>query len=325
MPSLADQPLAATEFFRLGREIELANPQLPRLGKAALPDREPWRFGQIPAMKFAAAELGGAAKTKAGKKFAPVKFLGLLGADGPLPLAYTEYAISRYRHNDDPTLVEFLNIFHQRAVTLFYRAWAASRAEISIDRADDDYFGEIVAALSGIYEKSLRGRDAIPDEAKRHFAGLSAGGTRSPLGLEKIICRYFGWRARVEEFCGDWYAIPDRYHCLLGGNHAALGQSAVAGSVSWEINLRFALRIGALALRDYEKLLPGGRSYERLRDWVNFYAGIELSCELRLELCRDEIPATKLGEYGQLGRTTWLRDPQSPPPENPVVKFRLSE
>lgn len=311
------------DFFRLVRELDQRQPNSPRTGCSVLPGQEIVRFTQEPELSFAAAALGQPTVRSDGKVAVPVRFLGLLGSDGPLPLRYTEYVRSRLLNNGDSTLAEFLNLFQHRMVSLFYRAWAVGQAEISCERQNDDYFGDVLAAFTGIYGSALRHKDRVQDEAKLHFSGLLAGSTRSPRGLELIIQKYFGLPVRVEEFRSGWYPIPEQYHCLLGGQQAALGELAVVGSVSWEVNLCFGLRIGPLALGSYEMLLPSGESFGRLRDWVELYAGLEVGCDLRLELQREEIPSVRLGEYGRLGWTSWLRNPEQKPGENPVVSFPL--
>lgn len=50
-----------------------------------------------------------------------------------------------------------MDVFHHRLLTLFYRAWAEARPEISHDRIDDDYWSARLAALSGRGMPSLRG------------------------------------------------------------------------------------------------------------------------------------------------------------------------
>jgi type VI secretion system protein ImpH len=54
-------------------------------------------------------------------------------------------------------------------------------------------------------------------------------------------------------------------------------------------------------------MLPGGESFEGLRDWVKNYVGDELRYEVQLILKAEDVPEIKLGESGRLGWTTWLR------------------
>lgn len=54
-------------------------------------------------------------------------FFGLGGPNGPLPLHLTEYMRERQRNHADPTSKRFLDVFHHRLLSLFYRAWAEAR------------------------------------------------------------------------------------------------------------------------------------------------------------------------------------------------------
>ncbi len=110
-------------------------------------------------------------------------FLGLFGPDGPLPLHLTEYARDRQRNHNDPTLQRFIDLFHHRGLSLFYRAWADVRPTVSFDRPQRDRFGHYVGALIGLSTPGLRNRDAMPDLTKLHFAGLLAAQTEKRRGI----------------------------------------------------------------------------------------------------------------------------------------------
>jgi len=61
-----------------------------------------------------------------------------------------------------------------------------------------------------------------------------------------------------------------------------------------------------MGFSDYERMLPGGDSINRLIAWVRNYVGDELSWELNLVLRRGQIPRICLGKLGQLGWSAWL-------------------
>ena len=64
--------------------------------------------------------------------------------------------------------------------------------------------------------------------------------------------------------------------------------------------------------KSFQRLLPGGQNLNRLIDMTRNYVGDSLDWDLNLVLKRDEVPATKLGEFSQLGWSTWLGSRQSP-------------
>ncbi|MGV8763016.1 type VI secretion system baseplate subunit TssG, partial [Pseudomonas aeruginosa] len=59
-------------------------------------------------------------------------FFGLTGPNGPLPLHLTEYARERQRNVNDATFKRFMDVFHHRLLTLFYRAWAEARRPVVV-------------------------------------------------------------------------------------------------------------------------------------------------------------------------------------------------
>ena len=50
---------------------------------------------------------------------------------------------------------------------------------------------------------------------------------------------------------------------------------------------------------------------EKLVDWVRQYFSFELEWDVRLILLRKHVPKTVLGQFGQLGWTSWLGDCRS--------------
>ena len=62
-----------------------------------------------------------------------------------------------------------------------------------------------------------------------------------------------------------------------------------------------------MKLTDYERLLPSGPSFRRLRDCVRQYAGEQYSWDVQLVLLKEEVPPSRLGRFGRLGWTTWLK------------------
>ena len=60
-------------------------------------------------------------------------------------------------------------------------------------------------------------------------------------------------------------------------------------------------------LADYERLLPNGKSFERVKYWVLNYCGQHFFWDLQLVLRADEVPQIRLGQFGRVGWTTWLK------------------
>jgi type VI secretion system protein ImpH len=154
---------------------------------------------------------------------------------------------------------------------------------------------------------SLLRRDSVPDRAKLFFAGRLACQTRNPEGLRAIVETFFGLRTTIEEFSGFWMRIPEENQCRLGESPdtGSLGQSAIAGTRRFETQLKFRIRLGPMTFADLERILPGGASFKRLKDWVLNYIGYELRWDVQCVLLAKEVPAACLGKTGRLGLSCW--------------------
>ncbi|WP_206076850.1 type VI secretion system baseplate subunit TssG [Massilia horti] len=299
---------ARMDFFQVLRLIDAAHPQLPRIGTSLRARDDVLRLGQEPTLAFNEGALARftATSSQARARLA-VNFFGLLGANGPLPRHLTEYTRDRLRNEGDSTLLAFLDVFHHRMLSLFYRARAQAEPAVSLDRPDQDRFADFVGSLFGIGAPALRGRDAIADFAKLHFAGLLANKTRPAAGLVAILQRYFGLPVRLEQFVGHWMRLPADQQARVGrldcGNR--LGVSSVLGRAVWDCQHKFRIEVGPLDYDDYQRMLPGGASMTRLLAWVRQYAGDALDWDVRLILKKEQVPALRLGGATRLGWTTW--------------------
>lgn len=312
------------DFFQLLRRLENLDPSRPRIGFATRPSEEQIRLCQIPNLAFAPSTVA-AWKDRTDTVPAPrvfVHFLGMLGPHGPLPLHLTEYVRNRERHFDDPTLARFMDMFNHRVLSLFYRAWSSSRKTVNYERGEQDRFAMYIGSLFGIGMDHLRHRDEVPDEAKLHFAGRSSSLTRHPEGLAAVIGSFFDLPVRIEEFIGQWVDLEPEYTCRLGNRESTgLGSTAIVGARIWDVSQRFRVVLGPLTLPDFERFLPGGDSLDRLVGWINNLVGFELQWDANLVLKKDEVPATRLGQQGRLGWSTWMH---SRPFENDADDLKLN-
>jgi type VI secretion system protein ImpH len=319
-----ERNVARMDFFQVLRLIENAHPDKPRIGASLRPRDDAVRLGQEPSLSFHPGALAGYLRAGAESRARlAVNFFGLLGANGPLPTHLTEYVRDRLRHGGDSTLLAFLDVFHHRMLSLFYRARANAEPAISLDRADGDRFSVFVGSMFGIGAPALRERDDIGDFAKLHFAGLLANRARPASGLATILCEYFQLPLRIEQFAGHWMALPDEVQSRVGlaGDASRLGSSLVLGRKVWDCQNRFRIVIGPVGYDDYRRFLPGGDSLKRLLAWVRMYCGLALDWEVRLILKKAERPPLRLGGATRVGWSSWVA---SAAPSSDPDQMRIS-
>ncbi len=314
LSKLAEEPYAFG-FFQAMRRLHALDPAM-NLGKSLRPREDRVRLLQQPDLRFAPSTVRSFVRPgpeEAGEL--TVNFLGLLGPNGPLPLHLTEYALDRLRSND-PTLVAFLNVFHHRMLSLFYRAWAVHQKSVDLDRQTGRRFTDYIGTYVGLGTPAVQHRDDVDDAAKLYFSGRLACPTRNAEGLAAILQEYFGIRVAVEPFSGQWVKVPPADACRLGESPSTglLGSTVIVGSKVWQVQTKFRLRLGPLKLADLVRLLPGQGAFKRLKTWVRNYHGDELFWDAQYVLLADEVPTTQLGHGGYLGWTTWIntRKPTRP-------------
>jgi len=316
LADVATEPWAH-DFFALLRRIDALRPESPRTGQARRPGQEALRLGQVPELDFAPAALARFDSRDGLPPRLGVRFFGLLGPQGPMPLHFTEYVRERQHQHGDATLVHFLDIFHHRLLSLFYRAWAQAQPTVHLDRPADARYGAWLGAAAGLPAADGANAAVSPAALAFHAGHLSAR-TRNPEALRKVLAQHFGVGVSVEAHVGHWLTIDAADRSALG--HAAnrpertqrapstLGRQANAGSKVWDRQSSFRLHLGPLTLMAYESFLPGGSAWRTLLDWVRLLAGPSLRWDLQLSMQPDARPAPVLGGGAQLGVHCWLGD-----------------
>jgi type VI secretion system protein ImpH len=304
--ALADAPYAA-DFYQTLRRLECLFADKPRWAESLRPIDDPVRLGQDPDLSFAPASLASFEYGHGGRPpRLQVRLFGLLGPNGPMPLHFTEYVREQLRNAGDPTASRFLDVFHHRFLSLFYRAWAQAQPHVNRDRPDRDRFAGYIGAFIGIAPRSFRNRDSVPDAAKLFHCGALIRHVRNAEGLAGILQHFFRVPVRIEEYVGHWMLLGPRERTYLGREGARLGAGAVAGGRVWDRQSKFRVHIGPIGLARYEKFLPDGGLLGKLVDWVRLYLSGELDWDVRLRLEEREVPPLLLGAGRRLGWTTWL-------------------
>jgi type VI secretion system protein ImpH len=298
----------AFNFFQAVRRLEAEHQSNPRVGCSVRLEEEYLRFCQIPSLAFAPSSIEQVQQVNAVVRMY-VNFLGLFGPNGPLPQHLTEFARDRQRNSHDPTLVRFMDIFHHRMLSFFYRAWATNEKSVDFDRADDARYADYFGSLFGVGTDPLQDRDSVADWTKIHFSGRMSAQTRNAEGLEAILGNYFGIPTRIQEFEGYWMKIPKENQCRLGETPetGSLGINAIAGERKYEVQLKFRIAMGPMDFADLQRLVPIGPSFRRLKDWVLNYVNQEFYWDLQCIVKAVDVPVIALGQGAMLGWTTWLK------------------
>lgn len=256
-------------------------------------------------------------------------FMGLLGGQGALPTAYTESLLHREAESRDDGARAFLDLFANRMVSLFHRAWEKHRLALRHERDHQEHFLPMALALAGLGQKALRGRHdgathGVADEALAYFAGALQQRTLSADQLQRVLTDYLQVPVRLTSFIGQWAEVPEEGRSVLGLQGGVLGQSALLGGRVWQRDLRARLVLGPLAQAEHARFRPGGEGARALASWLAMCHGVSVAFEVQLVLQREAVQGVRLlgtrpPLAGRLGWDTFLQSGLSPTHRHDVV------
>lgn len=310
---LFDEPYRF-EFFQAVRLFAQIFPSRKAVGGEGLPHEESVRFRSRITLDFPSSEIHEIRQTVDERTDEEriemlVNFMGMVGVSGVLPMHYTELVLDRIRYRDT-AMWAFLDIFTHRSVSMFFRAWAKYRFPIGYERGNDD-FTSYLFDFAGLGTKGLRGRMALEDESLLPYTGLIAQKPHSTNALENILSDYFGIRAKVKQFFGQWLELSNADKTALGIANGALGLSSIAGSKIWDQQSKFRLRLGPLSLLQFQAFLPNGSAHKPLESIVRLIVGHEVDFDVQLILEKKQVPAsiltTRAMRRPMLGWTSFLK------------------
>ena len=311
----------AFDFFQAVRLLESMRPDAAPVGTGADPSAEAIRFRSHLALSFPASEIVDASvpATDEEKAEMVVSFLGVAGAQGPLPRPFTELILDRVADRD-PGARDFLDIFNHRLISLLYRAREKHRVGLRIQPPERSLLAGLGFSLMGLGGERLRRRLAVDDRSLLLYAGTLSHGRRTAVGLEGILSDYLrGLLAAapdappgvvtVREFVGQWHRLGEDQATVLGvpGGRCRLGVDAVLGGQVWDQTGMIEVVVGPLDFESFLRVLPGGDAVEPVRDIISFYLRDEAAYRIRPVLRAAEVPGVELGRGSRLGLTSWLK------------------
>jgi type VI secretion system protein ImpH len=307
------------EAVRLVEKLSLGVGKRP-LGYEASDQPEAVEFSLAPILRFPP---GAIIETEPGPPLKiRVAFFGLVGPQGALPQHYTALIMARRRLKDH-TLRDFLDLFHQRILTYYHRAWEKNRIPFAHERAElDPVKSEAVAtramySLAGLGATTLRNRQAYPDQAVVSFAGLFARRQPTAQAMEQILSDYFRKPVKLEPFSPQWLRLDDDNRCNLPrlgmekGSNAQLGRDAIIGGRVRDVQGKIRLTVGPVDAKSFRSFLPDGDALREFGQLARLYLGMEFDLDVRVMPEAEATPWPKLvhdeRERPRLGWNVWLR------------------
>ncbi len=241
-------------------------------------------------------------------------FLGLTGTVSPLPAYMIEEVLNE--DPDHPAQRDFLDIFHHRVLSLFYRAHSKYSYVTDYVSSSRDPWSLRVLSLAGV--DTWDGRPPVADMPLGmllRLAPLLATRSRTAAGLVAVVSDTLhpilqGAGVDIEQFVGRWVTIDERQLLRLGVANTTLGEDVVIGRRVFDRGGKFRLILGPLRRKAFQRFLPGGDGLSQLREVVSFYVRDPLDFDVELILAPGETPALRLAsrpdDASRLGLDSWL-------------------
>lgn len=301
------------EAFAIGRAIDAARPDQPRIGTALDPQRESVDFVHQPSQDFPRSTIAAFIE---GKRRPQVRsqHLGLTGPMGPLPIHLTELAIFERRKKGPTPFADFLDLLSSRALQRFHQAWSDSEPCAQADRSADDGFAGYVGAVSGAADldfvdagsRPLPSADGDVFDGWRRlpYAGHLAG-LRSASAIGDLLSHLLERKVGVVEAVGRWRHIPDDARTRVGRAHAGLGRGATAGARFYAVEFDVTFEITVTSMGELEDMLPGGHANRLLGQAATTALPKHLDWRARVIIAESAIAPARLGG-ARLGWTSWI-------------------
>lgn len=310
-------------FEALVRLLERLTTDAVRVGEQGPPTSEGLRFHHDPSLSFHATDVVSVTVAPSAPDpenvLAPshpvyhvtTAFLGLSGSVSPLPAYFAEELV--FEDADNSVRRDFLDLFHHRLLSLFFRSVVRYRLSAEHTAELKDAWSERAFALLGIdvYQQPPPGK--LKPAQLLQFAPLLAHKSRGPraleVGLQVALEEHLnGARVRVQEYAGRWTAVDAPSWTRLGQSCTTLGRDMLLGQRIFDRSGAFAVHVGPVTWRVYERLRPGGDLLGLLKEFVGWLVRDPLDYTLVVTLLPREAPGLQLATPGtsQLGRNTWL-------------------
>ncbi len=302
-------------FFQLVRLLENCAGGTARVGYGGPASGEPLRFRPDTSLAFPASDVAALELIDSpdmAREFYRVTttFLGLYGSSSPLPSFYSEEIL--WTDEEQNRIRDFLDLFHHRLLSLFYRSWSKYRYYIQFEHSEDDLLTPSLFSLIGLDSRRMSGETGLSEPiCLLHFAGLINQQPHSASALEGILSEYFdGLAVEIEQCTGRWIQIKSDQLASLGEKNCRLGMDCSIGRRVFARTGNFRIWIGPIDYQQFVSFLPYMQNHGTLYSLVNFFNTDHLEFDTAFRVLQP--PPLQLSSNAsdnsaaRLGWTSWL-------------------
>lgn len=236
-----------------------------------------------------------------------VAFLGLHGANSPLPSYYQE-TIARY-DAEGSLLKGFFDFFHNRLIGLMHRTMRKYRYYVRYQPEAKDGFSQNMFCVFGLADQEARDSSKINWARLLTFTGILASRNRSPQVVASVVAHaFFHEDVEVEEWIQRKVDIPANQLSALGKQNFQLGQDVVLGDRVPDLASKFNIYLKNLSFERFQDFLPSGKDHEPLKQLVEFMLRDQHAYDIKLGLAPRQARPLDLSDSdeGHLGWSSFL-------------------
>ncbi|QAU25403.1 type VI secretion system baseplate subunit TssG [Dyella sp. M7H15-1] len=301
-------------FFRFCELLERSAPERPLLGATDTPADDPFRFRSKLRLGFPGREIDAVEYDPDDAAQAPTirtTFLGLYGVDARMPTYFVDTIAQN--HDGAEPLAAFLDLFHHRIVTQYYRIWRKYRYPVGFERDGGDPISTYLLSLAGLGLGAPDIGQTIGPRKLLSMLGLVNQKTRTTEGLAGVLQHAVpDATITVEEFHPVWVDVdttepmPLGEHCVLGGGFFDRGNCV-------------RVVIMPTTASTVRSLMPGHAMHDDVLHLLRFYLGYEAQAVIDMHVAPALMPAPVLEPNTvSLGYTTLLAHDDAPSRDTPI-------
>jgi type VI secretion system protein ImpH len=241
-----------------------------------------------------------------------VNMNGMFGIDGPLPDPYLENYIL-YNRNNKQAVLDFLNIFNQKILSLRYLYDKKQITECLSIPINESLVGRIICSLSSTQDCTSR---ALPEQFRISSQNLFWRHTRSAESLRIMLSSFFEVDVEIEQFCGGFTdPAPESETSKLGQIYNSLGKDTILGNKIWDSMKGIRIHIKSLNLKKYLEFLPAKSKKDskfsklhKIKKIVTMYVPVGIETQIIFHLAEPHIQEKRacLGGVGRLNKDMFI-------------------
>ena len=307
-------------FFRFCELLERSAPDRPLLGTTDSPADDPIRFRSKFRLGFPGREIDAVEHDPDAPMLRPsvrTTFLGLYGVDARIPSYFIDEMAQN--HEGAEPLAAFLDLFHHRIVTQYYRIWRKYRYPVGFERDGSDPVSTYLLSLGGLGLGASEIGHIVGPRKLLSMLGLVNQKTRTAEGLTGVLQHAVpDATITAGEFHPVWVEVDTT-------EPMPLGEHCVLGSGFFDRGNCVHVVITPSSAASVRSLMPGQPMHEDVMQLLRFYLGYEAQAIIAMHVPPELMPAPVLEPKAvNLGYTSLLpHDDTATPSHNATIRIQL--